>query len=90
MRTAWYVYLAECRDGSLYCGVTTDPTRRIAIHNAGRGAAYTRSRRPVVLVYHERLASRSQALKREVALKRLSRSQKLALTKKGLRTVLSP
>lgn len=85
MRTGWYVYLVECRDGSLYCGVTTDPERRIATHNAGRGSAYTRSRRPVTLVHLERLANRSKALRREAALKRLSRPAKLALIQKAPR-----
>jgi putative endonuclease len=85
MTTGWYVYLAQCRDGSLYCGVTTDPERRIATHNAGRGSAYTRSRLPVSLVHLERLANRSKALQREAALKRLSRIQKLALIKKAPR-----
>lgn len=76
---AAYVYLARCRDGSLYCGWTTDPAAREAAHNAGRGAAYTRSRRPVRLVYVERLADRSAALKREHAIKRLPRQLKLQL-----------
>jgi putative endonuclease len=82
MRTGWYVYLAQCRDGSLYSGATTDPVQRIATHNRGRGAAYTRSRLPVILVYSERAADRSSALRREAALKRLSRAAKLKLIKK--------
>ena len=79
MRTGWYVYLARCRDGTLYSGATTDPERRIAVHNSGRGAAYTRSRRPVELVYIEAADTRSAALKREAAIKRLPRAGKLAL-----------
>ena len=86
MRTGWYVYLARCRDGSLYSGATTDPEKRIAAHNRGRGGAYTRSRRPVALVYLEPAASRSAALKREAALKRLPRARKLELIAPRKRT----
>ena len=56
-----YVYLLRCRDGTLYAGYTTDLTRRVAAHNAGKGAKYTRSRRPVVLVYWEACANKSSA-----------------------------
>ncbi len=76
---AAFVYLMRCRDGSLYCGWTTDPKAREATHNSGRGAAYTRSRRPVRLVYLERLRDRSAALKREWAIKQLPRQAKLLL-----------
>ena len=75
----WHVYVARCGDGTLYTGVTTDPARRESAHNAGRGAAYTRSRRPVRLVYTERAAGRGPALRRELAIKRLSRPEKEAL-----------
>lgn len=74
-----FVYLLRCRDGSLYCGWTDDLERRVSTHNAGKGARYTRSRKPVRLVWSEELADRSAALKREIAVKRLSRTQKLAL-----------
>jgi len=74
-----FVYLLRCRDGSLYCGWTDDLERRVTKHNAGKGARYTRSRKPVRLVWSEELADRSAALKRELAIKRLSRTQKLAL-----------
>jgi putative endonuclease len=74
-----FVYLLRCRDGSLYCGWTDDLERRVATHNAGKGARYTRSRKPVRLVWSEELADRSAALKREIAVKRLTRVQKLAL-----------
>ena len=74
-----FVYLLRCRDGSLYCGWTDDLERRVATHNAGKGARYTRSRKPVRLVWSEELADRSAALKREIAVKRLTRAQKLAL-----------
>lgn len=76
---AWTVYLARCRDGTLYTGITTDPERRQAEHNAGGGAAYTRTRLPVVFVYWEVVSDRSSALRREHAIKRLSRAAKEAL-----------
>ncbi|HEX7335783.1 MAG TPA: GIY-YIG nuclease family protein [Gemmatimonadales bacterium] len=79
----WTVYLARCSDGTLYAGVTTDPERRVAQHNAGAGAAYTRSRGPVTLVYWEEAPDRSEALRREHAIKRLSRSEKEALVAKA-------
>ena len=69
---SWIVYLARCRDGSLYTGVTTDPERRLAEHNSGCGGSYTRSRTPVALVYWESAQDRSGALRREHAIKRLS------------------
>lgn len=74
-----FVYLLRCRDGSLYCGWTDDLEQRVAKHNAGKGARYTRSRKPVTLVWSEELADRSAALKREIAIKCLTRAQKLAL-----------
>ena len=75
-----FVYLLRCSDGTLYCGWTNDPESRLAAHNGGRGAKYTRSRLPVELVYCEPCASKADALKREAAIKRLSRRDKLALT----------
>lgn len=75
----WQVYLLRCRDGSLYAGATVDIRRRLAAHQSGRGAAYTRSRRPVELVYAEPARDRSAALRREAALKRLPRLAKLEL-----------
>ncbi|HEU4681216.1 MAG TPA: GIY-YIG nuclease family protein [Gemmatimonadales bacterium] len=81
----WTVYLARCSDGTLYTGVTTDPERRLAEHNAGGGAAYTRSRMPLTLVYWESADDRSGALRREHAIKRLSRSQKEELVAAYLR-----
>jgi len=76
----WTVYLARCVDGSLYTGITTDPVRRLAEHNRGCGAAYTRSRLPVVLVYLEQAEDRGQALRREHAIKRMSPADKEALS----------
>jgi putative endonuclease len=75
----WSVYLARCADGSLYTGVTTDPERRLAQHNRGLGATYTRGRVPVTLVYCEPALDRSGALRREHAIKQLTRAQKEAL-----------
>jgi len=74
-----YCYIVECADGTYYTGWTTDPQRRVQVHNAGRGARYTRSRRPVRLVYVEVCADRSAAMKRERAIKALSRSEKTNL-----------
>ncbi|MFN8498725.1 MAG: GIY-YIG nuclease family protein [Anaerolineae bacterium] len=77
-----YVYMVECRDGTLYTGWTTDLAGRVQAHNNGTGARYTRSRRPVRLVYWEAAADRSAALRREAALRRLPRDQKVALCEK--------
>lgn len=74
-----FVYLARCRDGSLYCGWTVDVAKREAAHNAGKGAAYTRSRRPVRVVWCEEHTDRSSAMRREAAIKRLDRRAKLTL-----------
>jgi len=73
------VYVLECADGTLYTGWTTDLERRLQAHNSGRGARYTRGRRPVSLVYHEEQPDRSAAQKREAAIRRLSRIDKFKL-----------
>lgn len=73
------VYLLRCRDGSLYTGVTNDLGRRLQSHERGSASAYTRARRPVVLAYREEQPDRGAALKREAAIRRLTRAQKLAL-----------
>jgi putative endonuclease len=78
-------YFVRCRDGSLYGGASNDVARRVLAHNRGQGAAYTRSRRPVQLVYVERAADRSDALRREARLKRLSRAEKLELVRRAAR-----
>lgn len=78
-----YVYLLECADGTLYCGWTTDPVMRLAVHNAGRGAKYTRSRLPVRLVYTEAFADRHDALSREWHIKKMSRAEKERLICEG-------
>ena len=75
----WFVYVARCGDDTLYTGVTTDPARRERAHNRGLGAAYTRSRRPVRLLHVEPAAGRGAALRRELAIKRMTREQKEAL-----------
>ncbi len=75
----WVVYILKCSDGTLYTGITNDLEKRIAAHNAGSGAKYTRGRVPVELIYQEDLASRSDALKREAVIKKMSRVKKLAL-----------
>lgn len=74
-----YVYIIECADGSLYTGYTTDVARRIAEHDAGEGAKYTRGRTPVELRHTESFGSRSEALKREHEIKTLSRADKQRL-----------
>ena len=78
----WCVYMLRCRDGSLYTGATNDLQGRLRVHRSGRGAAYTRSRLPIFLVYSEPAADRSAALKREWALKQLSRPEKVALVRR--------
>ena len=75
----YYVYIVACKDGTLYTGWTTDIKRRIKEHNAGNGAKYTRVRYPVVLKHHEIFETKQQAMKREWAIKRLTRQQKIAL-----------
>lgn len=83
MLKEWSVYILRCADGSLYTGATNDLTARVARHGAGKGAAYTRSRLPVKLVFHEPAGDKGAALRREAALKRLTRSQKQALVKQA-------
>ncbi len=74
-----YCYMLECSDGTFYTGWTTDAERRLKVHNAGRGARYTSARRPVRLVYLETQPDRTTAMKRERAIKRLTRQKKQAL-----------
>ncbi|HEX9486597.1 MAG TPA: GIY-YIG nuclease family protein [Gemmatimonadales bacterium] len=77
----WTVYMLRCRDGSLYTGITNDLPKRLARHNAGTASAYTRARRPLRLVFQERQPDRSTALRREAAVRRLTRAGKLALAR---------
>lgn len=72
----WCVYLLRCADGSLYCGITNELKARMATHNTGRGAKYTRSRTPVKLAYVETVKTRSAALRREYQIKRLTKRSK--------------
>lgn len=76
---SWVCYLLRCADDTLYCGITNDLDKRLAAHNAGEGAKYTRGRTPLQLVYEEPCADKSAALKRELQIKRLSRSEKMTL-----------
>ena len=78
-RSEWFVYIVECSDKSLYTGITNNLENRIKTHNEGKGAKYTRARRPVVLKYYETASDKSSASKREIALKKLSRNQKIKL-----------
>ncbi len=75
----YYTYILECADGTYYTGYTDDPGRREAVHNSGKGAKYTRSRLPVKMVYTEEYETKSEAMKREAAIKSLDRRQKEAL-----------
>jgi len=76
---SWYVYILRCADGSLYTGITKDVKRRCQQHKDGTASRYTRSRRPTKLVWQEAQPNRSAALKRETAIKTMTRREKLAL-----------
>jgi putative endonuclease len=78
----WTVYILECSDQTLYTGITNDLIRRVAQHNAGQGAKYTRGRAPLKLVYRESCEDKSQALRREIQIKALSRAKKIELITK--------
>lgn len=78
----WTVYILRCADGSLYTGITNDLARRLAAHRAGSGGRYTRTRLPVRVVYTERRRDRGGALRREAAIKGMTRSGKLALIRR--------
>jgi putative endonuclease len=75
----WFVYLARCSDGTLYAGIARDVSARIAVHNAGRGARYTRGRGPLEKLVACKCASKGDALRLELAIKRLARREKLAI-----------
>ncbi len=77
----WYAYIVKCSDGTYYTGTAIDVSTRIALHNTGKGAKYTAVRRPVQLVYREQYPDRSTACKREAAIKKLTRDQKIQLIK---------
>jgi len=82
----WIVYLLRCRDGSLYTGITNDLRRRLARHRAGAGSAYVRARLPVRVVYREAQPDRPAALRREAAIKGLTRTEKLNMIGRRSRT----
>lgn len=75
----WHVYILRCADDTLYTGIATDVDARVAVHNAGKGAKYTRGRLPVMLVYQEAVDSRSEALQREHAIKQMPAAAKRRL-----------
>lgn len=76
MESNWYLYILRCADGTLYTGITTDVDRRLEAHRSGKGAKYTRGRSPLELAYREECGSHSDALKRELLVKKMSREQK--------------
>ena len=78
-KKSWFVYMVRCRDGSLYTGIAADVRARVAAHNDGKGAKYTRSRRPVELVYEEAAEGKSAALRRELEIKKLTAAAKRKL-----------
>ena len=82
MEQNWNVYILRCGDGSLYTGISTDVARRLEEHRSGKGAKYTRSRRPLELVYEEECVDKSTALRRELEIKALPRAEKLKLIQK--------
>ncbi|MCI9606088.1 MAG: GIY-YIG nuclease family protein [Oscillospiraceae bacterium] len=79
----YYLYILRCGDNSLYTGITTDVARRLAAHQSGKGAKYTRGRGPLTLVYQEELPDKPSALRRELAVKALTREEKLVLIQRG-------
>ena len=79
----WYLYIVRCSDGSFYTGITTDLEERIKRHNTGDGAKYTRARRPVRLIYAKKIDSKSEAKRKEIEVKSLSRENKERLIKRG-------
>ena len=82
MESVWYLYILRCGDGTLYTGITTDVEKRLEAHRSGKGAKYTRGRSPLELIYREECGSHSDALKRELTVKKLSREQKEMLLRK--------
>ena len=78
----WYLYILRCKDNSLYTGITTDVEKRLEAHRSGKGAKYTRGRGPLEIVYWEECGDHSDALKRELEIKAMTREEKLKLIKK--------
>ena len=81
----WYLYILRCGDGTLYTGITTDVPKRLEAHRAGKGAKYTRGRGPLELLYREECGTHSQALRREMEIKRLTRPEKEEFIEKSRR-----
>ena len=84
-KQVWQLYILQCGDGSLYTGITTNIEKRLAAHESGKGAKYTRGRAPLKLVYTEKLGSKSKAAIREAEIKSLERAEKLKLIEKRKR-----
>lgn len=82
-----YTYILKCNDGTYYTGWTNDPEKRLAAHNSGRGAKYTKARGPVQMVYQEAFATKEEAMKREYAIKQLNRKQKELLIEEYQKTM---
>ena len=80
----YFTYILECADGTYYTGFTTDIKKREAVHNSGKGAKYTRNRRPVKVIYFEEYDTKEEAMKREYRIKTYSRKQKEILVQKGI------
>lgn len=78
-----YTYIVRCADGTLYCGWTNHLKERVAAHNSGKGAKYTKGRRPVELVYYEEFETKEEAMRREAQIKRMERAEKLELIAKS-------
>lgn len=89
MESQWKLYILLCGDGSLYTGISPDPLQRLEAHRQGKGAKYTRGRGPLQLVYVEDCGTHSQALRREIQVKALSREEKLALIECSRKTTAS-
>ena len=83
MESTWKLYILRCGDGSLYTGITTDVQKRLAAHRSGKGAKYTRGRGQLELVYSEECGSHSDALRRELEIKRLTREEKEILIRQS-------
>lgn len=79
----WYLYIVECADSTLYCGIALDVNKRITIHNLGKGAKYTRSKRPIKLLFTEEFSNHKDAVLREIEVKGLTREKKLKLIKEN-------
>ncbi|MGI5973612.1 MAG: GIY-YIG nuclease family protein [Oscillospiraceae bacterium] len=80
---SYWLYILQCGDNTLYTGTTNDVERRLAVHQSGKGAKYTRGRGPLTVVYREACTDRSAALRREAAVKRMTRTEKLSLIAGG-------